>query len=396
MKTRVETLMETPHNTISQVTATVPAAVKGALPSVAAMKKMIQRKRNVGMGALAVPTSLLDLVIPQQHTLTSTGELFLKFDSGPSATRFIIFTTERNLRLMAECQHWYADGTFKTAPPHFEQLYTIHEVRFNNFIPSVYALLPKKDQPTYERLLEALKGLKDDLLPDSIMTDFEQATINAFRKSFPNIQNRGCFFHFLQSLWRHIQENNDIRSKYVNPEDPEFAINLRKLAALAFVPAADVPDAFEELISTQFFDQNEKILKPFVDYFEDTYIGRLRTRGIRRNPSFAINLWNQYDATMQGLPKTNNSIEGWHRKFSSSLSSHHPSIWKFIDALKKEQSINELQIEQFIAGNNLQAGRQIYRNTANNILIIVKDYGNRDPNDYLRGIAYNFQLQADY
>jgi len=32
------------------------------------------------------------------------------------------------------------------------------------------------------------------------------------------------------------------------------------------------------------------------------------------------------------------------------LSSRHPSIWIFIDSLKKEESLNRLKVEQYIAG----------------------------------------------
>jgi len=32
--------------------------------------------------------------------------------------------------------------------------------------------------------------------PDSIMTDFESAAITAFHTYYPNVTQRGCFFHF--------------------------------------------------------------------------------------------------------------------------------------------------------------------------------------------------------
>ena len=36
-----------------------------------------------------------------------------------------------------------------------------------------------------------------------------------------------------------------------------------------------------------------------IDYFEDTYIGRLRPGGHRRAPLFDLALWNMYDQTME-------------------------------------------------------------------------------------------------
>ena len=72
---------------------------------------------------------------------------------------------------MDHCDHWYADGTFKAAPPLFTQIYTIHAVKYNSTIPTVFALMPNKSQDTYVRLFNAIKDLEPNLNPISIMTD---------------------------------------------------------------------------------------------------------------------------------------------------------------------------------------------------------------------------------
>lgn len=94
---------------------------------------------------------------------------------------------------MEKCEHWYADGTFKSSPSIFAQLYTIHGAPHTNIVPTVYALLPKKTEATYITLLEKLNEFNPNLKPKSIMLDFEQAAINAFKKVFQNISVRGCF-----------------------------------------------------------------------------------------------------------------------------------------------------------------------------------------------------------
>ena len=96
---------------------------------------------------------------------------------------------------------------------------------------------------------------------------------------------------------------------------------------------------------------------------------------------------------MQDLPKTNNSVEGWHRGFSQLLGSYHPTIWIFIDGLKQQQSINELKIEQFFFFYAIPQGRKVYKDVAIRIKTIVSEYGNRPNIDYLRGIAHNLVLQ---
>ena len=46
-----------------------------------------------------------------------------------------------------------------------------------------------------------------------------------------------------------------------------------------------------------------------IDYFEDTYVGRLRPGGHCRAPLFDLALWNMYDQTIGDLPRTNNAVK---------------------------------------------------------------------------------------
>jgi hypothetical protein len=385
----------TPQQIVATETAGIPQATAGALPSVATMKKTTQRIRRAAEAPPARPTSLAELNIQPPYTATLSNQSFLLWDSGAGdRNRILMFSTERNLELLASRDsHWMADGTFKTAPPLFTQLLTIHAIIFNTVVPLVYALLPNKTKETYKRLLEQLNRLKPSLKPASVMTDFEPALFGAFAEIYEGIRSRGCFFHFGQCLWRKIQQNPDLQKKYTDDKDPDFSLKLRQLMALAFVPEADVIDKFEELMASPFFIENEDLLRPFTDYFEDTWIGRLSRRG-RRPPEFPLALWNQYLGTLEDLPKTNNSVEGWHNSFSSLLSANHPTIWKFIDALKKEQSLNELKIVQFIAGQAPPLGRRNYRDQAERVMNIVMQYGSWDMESYLIGIAQNFELQV--
>ena len=49
----------------------------------------------------------------------------------------------------------------------------------------------------------------------------------------------------------------------------------------------------------------------------------------------------------------------------------------FIDGLKKEQSLNELKLEQFTAGQPAAEGKKKYRDTSESIKSIVEEYGHR-------------------
>jgi hypothetical protein len=292
--------------------------------------------------------------------------------------------------MLKKSNEWFGDGTFKTAPHPFYQVFTIHGICFKKVLPAVYVLMANRTEASYVKVLNELKNLQANLNPSSIMTDFEKASINAFKITFPNASNRGCFFHFCQCIYKKLQQCNGLKKKYA--QDSEFAMQIRKLAALAYVPETDVITSFENLIESQYYAENEELIQPLLDYFEDTWIGRFNRRHVRRPPAYALNIWNCYEATLNDLPRTNNSVEGWHNNFSCLLAADHPSIWKFIEGLKTQQSMNYLQIEQFIGGVNSSNGRT-YLDTAQKIKEIVSNYREYEIMDYLRGISYNFQYQ---
>ena len=88
------------------------------------------------------------------------------------------------------------DGTFKTSPELFFEVYTIHSCTANWVLPCVYALLPNKQQATCHRLFEILKEHQNALGPQNVIVDFKPAVLNAIDASFPDSSKKGCFFHF--------------------------------------------------------------------------------------------------------------------------------------------------------------------------------------------------------
>ena len=75
--------------------------------------------------------------------------------------------------------------------------------------------------------------------------------------------------------------------------------------------------------------------------------------------------------------------------FNNLLSSCHPTICKFIEAIQKEQSLNEMKLNQCIEGV-VESSRKRKRDT---IKQLIDDHENRDKLEYLRGIAYNLSYQ---
>lgn len=295
----------------------------------------------------------------------------------------LIFSTRINLQLLARSDHWFADGTFKTVPHLFYQLYTLHGLQNNIAVPLVFALLPDKNKATYVKFLRKVKELEPAVSPLTLLTDFESAMIGAISQEFSQTRHRGCFFHFSQSIFRQVQSNG-LKQRYET--DADFALMLRLLPALAFVPEQSVVEAFERLCDKNVFPCE---VQPVVDYFEDTWIGRLQRRNHRRTPHFPHCMWNCFDGVLEGLPKTNNSIEGWHRGFETQIAADHPNIWKFIDGIQREQSLNYLKIEQLVSGQQDPVPRKKYRDCSERIARLVQNFDRDNLCDYLRGIAHN-------
>ena len=87
--------------------------------------------------------------------------------------------------------------------------------------------------------------------------------------------------------------------------------------------------------------------QPVLDYFETNYIGELR-RGRRLEPSYPHTLWDMNLRVHENLPRTNNNLEGWHNRSSNSFAHRHTHVWKFIDGLKQDSSLNHLLMAQTI------------------------------------------------
>lgn len=212
--------------------------------------------------------------------------------------------------------------------------------------PLVYTLACKKDYYTYQTILAQLKLAEPRLQPKSIMTDFERAAISAAKNVFPDADVNGCFFHFCQCLFRQIQANG---LQKIYQDDPEFALQIRCLAALAFVPVNDVLQRYNELKEFEFFKQKlagktevDLGVQKLLAYMQTNWIGE-KPRRTYKSGLFELDLWNVYELTLECFPRTNNNVEAWHNAIAVILGIH-PTVFKFIRGIKLEQDATEVLI----------------------------------------------------
>ena len=217
------------------------------------------------------------------------------------------------------------------------------------------------------------------------MIDFKIATKNAITSVFPSSSIAGCFFHLGQSVWKKVN-NVGLREKYVSEENVRTLIKM--MTCTAFLPTNDVIRGFEAIRNLENYDE---CLDVVFDYFEDNYLGRPMTNNRRRRPKFPLSWWNVFNRVQMDLPRTNNSVEGWHTAFQGSLSGSHPTIWLLIEALRREESLQRTKYFGIISGEPRRKKRK-YDDMERRIKSIINSREDLDITVYLRHLAYNISF----
>ena len=150
--------------------------------------------------------------------------------------------------------------------------------------------------------------------------------MSAFRQGFPQAQVKGCYFHLTQSIMRKAQVR--VRGR------------------------------------------------------------RQRGRGENYGPPlFSHDVWNQHDAAGAGIARTTNTCEGWHHGVQSLMQCSHPTMWRFIEGLRRDQAVQLASFLQGAAGSQHPSERR-YRVLSERVQRAIANYGKIDVLTYLRAIAH--------
>lgn len=197
---------------------------------------------------------------------------------------------------------------------------------------------------------------------------------------FPGVNSEGCFFHMSKRLDLKVKQLGLMR-RYT--EDLVFRVRVKKLAALAFVPVGDIIPAYEALASTFLNDELQ-----LLHYFEATWIG-LPVAGRRMAPMFPLQMWNVLGRHQAGSTRTTNSLEAFHHSFNALISCHHPTIWKLLPALQKQQHLTMNTIHRICRGDTFRtSSKEAVRNQR--LATIVLNYDSSNIDNTLKGITFNY------
>ncbi|CAF3244398.1 unnamed protein product, partial [Rotaria sp. Silwood2] len=81
----------------------------------------------------------------------------------------------------------------------------------------------------------------------------------------------------------------------------------------------------------------------------------------RKNPQFNHKLWNVYDRVVATIPRSNNSVEGWHNAFANRVALNHPNIVKLSKKICREQSKFEVDMAKILQGHNIKTKKACYQ-----------------------------------
>ncbi|CAF3364945.1 unnamed protein product [Rotaria socialis] len=165
------------------------------------------------------------------YTRTIENEEFLCVDKFiKRKTRILLFASNEHLKMLFQNSIVLMDGIFSTCPKIFDQVFTIHSIKYEQSFICGIGLLPDRKKSTYRFVFEELKGLavRMNLVfsPSTIITDFEHSLADAIISEFPSSNQYGCYFHFTEAVYRQIQHLG-LSSGYCSDGSFHNRLNLR-------------------------------------------------------------------------------------------------------------------------------------------------------------------------
>lgn len=144
---------EKPAVLVDNIVKIAEEFVLAELPKIGEMRKLVRRVRYKKNPLPEEPNSIENSQTNHHKIVNAKGEDMLLFDSNQN-NRFVVLGTKKNLQVLGDCDYWFADGTFKTVPLIFKQLYTIHGIVHSKVIPLIYVLMSDKSESSYKNMLE--------------------------------------------------------------------------------------------------------------------------------------------------------------------------------------------------------------------------------------------------
>uniref|UniRef100_A0AC34EZE9 Transposase n=1 Tax=Panagrolaimus sp. ES5 TaxID=591445 RepID=A0AC34EZE9_9BILA len=306
------------------------------------------RKSYDRLSGKEIPNSTKNKVA-EGHTVLLNGERWLLHEENDLA----VFSSDLELRTMAECKILMGDPTFRTSPKGFNQTFYIHGLVEGQSGPEwrclLMAVMNNKEESTYKTVINVIKkrwkemGVEPKF--ERFHTDYESALFNAVAELGGKDKVYGCLFHYDKAVLFNMKKIG-LFSYYRLPADktkrkPHLrAIRkwIRTIMALPMVPKEDILFLWEDLsnIPQKPSDCIEpwpsSLLQEFADYITKNWIPLLLEKDNNRWSFFGL-----------GRTKNTNPCEGYNSGLNQQLPKR-PKYKIFLELQKSRFSMNDARI----------------------------------------------------
>lgn len=239
--------------------------------------------------------------------------------------RILIFSSNEARDQIGHIDEYFGDATFDCCPYPFSQLFIIHGETGSGItetaaVPLIYALMPDKKEETYITVLQLIKSQLPTFKPKKYHCDFEIAEINAFRKEFPSVNMKGCYYHWCKAVWKKSKKLK-IKSKY-----DKRIVGLT--ASLPLLPAEHIEEGLDY---AKLESRGKEKLKLFFRYIDRFWMTKK---------------FNNILCVFGERHRTNNIAETFHSKLQREINKRNTSLLRLLVKLKDIESKVKFQTKK--------------------------------------------------
>ncbi|KAF9762292.1 hypothetical protein NGRA_2117, partial [Nosema granulosis] len=279
-----------------------------------------------------------DEEIPSEYYKTIDNNKFIHYYMVKGQIdRMIVLINEENISHLRHSEIWYMDGTFKSCPFDFYQVYIIHASIYGKTYSLLYALLDRKTKNQYVKLFEYVRTLVEPKNIKRIVMDFEKAALEAAEEVFKGVIVEGCYFHWTQMVLRNLKVHGCFK---LYKSSGDFRDLFKMLLSLPFLPLESVGTDFfllNAMFNMKFSDEGD--LNSFLNYFSNNFLLSNNKKG------YSYDIWNVYRRIEIHVPITNNSAEAFNKSLGDEFVNSHPSLTLFIQKLRVRDFTYTQEIE---------------------------------------------------
>lgn len=302
-------------------------ATNNPVPSFKQKKSTIYRLRNKHADVTKTNTrSISEVEVPQQF------RSFLLADYSHIDMRILIFCSAKAKTIIPKTKHFFMDGTFKSSPQPFQQLFTIHgdlgsDTNNINVIALIYAFMTHRTEKAYSVLFNLIKAQIPEFHPIKVTVDYEEGVMKALQNM--HVEVKGCHYHFTNSLWRKARTLKLTKSK-MNRRVISLTCNL------AHLPEEKIALGWEYIKNEITLLTEPSDFYCFIAYFENYWM---------RNDF--MKMW----CVCSERHRTNNAVEGWNHYINTRVNKNEINLLQVLHVLLDDASVNRLRVDKLMKFN---------------------------------------------